>query len=92
MFDFEKIDPFIFLILAVIGSFVIFSISILRPNQIDTNNTAVASTVVLPCKNLGGCQFDGMLSKDGDTYTLTQDDNSVITFTTFLSISKNSPK
>lgn len=62
------------------------------PQQIDPDNLGVESTVTLPCKNTNGCLFEGMLRKSGNTYTLTQDDNSFITFTKFLSISPNEPK
>lgn len=60
--------------------------------QIGPDNLGVESTVILPCKNTNGCLFEGVLRKSGNTYTLTQDDNSVITFTKFLSISTNLPK
>ncbi|ENO8810390.1 hypothetical protein [Photobacterium damselae] len=57
--------------------------------QINTNNKAVASTVILPCNSIDGCPFSGMLTKNEDTYTLTQDNKTIITFTKFVSISNS---
>ncbi|NVP01878.1 hypothetical protein HWA77_16815 [Photobacterium damselae subsp. damselae] len=78
---FEGVHPLIITI--ILSGFLCFYLYFTQPEQIGPS-----TTVTLPCNNLSGCKFSGVLTKNGDTYTLTQNDNSVITFNKFLNISK----